>query len=189
MKTMRITRIIVLLSAIIGVFGIQAMAQSEDDKIKVDVTVHSDKTADERANDKLREREVLKAAEDRHKAEMAAAIAAKDTKALLAQTRTIYISSSTTYFKPVMLQNAFRKRSDFDLLQVAMIDAYGKQDLADAIIEIDRPLFTYYFTYKITDRSTGLLLGTGRVTAFDGSIAAGKLAEKIVQDIAKARKP
>ncbi len=46
---------------------------------------------------------------------------------------------------------------------------------------------TYIFTYQITDRGTGIILATGKVTAFDGNIAAPRLAGRIVEDIKKAR--
>jgi hypothetical protein len=68
-----------------------------------------------------------------------------------------------------------------------MIDGWGKHDLADTEIEIDRPLFTFTFTYKITNRSTGILLATGKVTAWDGNAAAPMLAERIIEEIRKAR--
>jgi len=87
----------------------------------------------------------------------------------------------------VQLQNALRKRSKVEAWQMAMIDAGDKQDLADTYIEVDRPLFTFTFTYKITDRKSGILLATGKVTAFDGNAAAPLLAERIVAEIRNAR--
>jgi len=87
----------------------------------------------------------------------------------------------------VQLQNALRKRNEVDAWQLAMIDGWDKRNVADTEIEIDRPLFTFTFTYKITNRSTGLLLATGKVTAFDGNAAAPMLAERIVEEIRKAR--
>jgi hypothetical protein len=55
------------------------------------------------------------------------------------------------------------------------------------LVEVDRPIFTFIFTYKITDRTTGILLTSGQVTAFDGNAAAPLLAERIIEDIKKAR--
>ena len=70
---------------------------------------------------------------------------------------------------------------------MAIIDGWDKRSLADIIIETDRPLFTYTFTYKITQRSNGILLATGKITAFDGDAAAPKLAGRIIEEIRKAR--
>ena len=70
---------------------------------------------------------------------------------------------------------------------MAIVDGWNKRDTADIIIDIDRPLFTYTFTYKITDRSNGIVLATGKVTAFDGNSAAPKLAQRIIEEMKVAR--
>ena len=70
---------------------------------------------------------------------------------------------------------------------MAIVDGWGKRDVADVIIEIDRPLFTYTFTYQITSRSNGIVLATGKVSAFDGNAAAPRLAERIIEEIRVAR--
>ena len=62
-----------------------------------------------------------------------------------------------------------------------------KGNIADIHIDIDRPLFTYTFTYKVTHRSTGIILATGKVTAFDGNAAAPKLADRIIEEIRNAK--
>jgi len=59
----------------------------------------------------------------------------------------------------------------------------GKHGAGDIYIEIDRPLFTYTFTNKLTNRSNGIVLATGTVTAFDGNDAAPKLAARIIEEI------
>lgn len=71
--------------------------------------------------------------------------------------------------------------------QLAIVDGWPNRNVADVNIDIDRPLFTYTFTYKITDRATGIVLATGKVTAFDGNEAAPKLAEKIIEEMRNAR--
>jgi hypothetical protein len=70
---------------------------------------------------------------------------------------------------------------------MAIVDGWDKRNVADVIIDIDRPLFTYTFTYKITNRSNGGILATGKVTAFDGNSAAPKLAQRIVEEMKIAR--
>jgi hypothetical protein len=60
---------------------------------------------------------------------------------------------------------------------------------ADIEVEIDRPLFTDTFTYRLTDRRTGLALAAGEVTGWDGDAAAPKLARRIVEEIRRARRP
>ena len=61
--------------------------------------------------------------------------------------------------------------------------------MADLLIEIDRPLFTYVHTFVIIDKKTSIVLDSGKVTAFDGTIASGGIAKDIVKFFAQARLP
>jgi hypothetical protein len=165
--------------------GISTYAQSNEQRITV--TVKPAQTVEERVADSIKEKELREAAEDKLAAEKSARIAAKSSRSLLGSARTIFISSNTSYFEPVQLQNALRKHSEFEAWDIAIIDGWDKLKIADIIIEVDRPLFTFTFTYKVTDRSTGRLLTSGKITAFDGNAAAPHLAKRIVEDIKKAR--
>jgi len=165
--------------------GMNVYAQSSEQNITV--TVKPSQTVEERVADSIKERELREAAEEKLAREKAARTVAKSPRALLASARTFFISSGTSYFERVQLENALRKRSEFEAWEMVIIEAWDKSNLADAHIEIDRPVFTFIFTYKVTDRSTGVLLASGKVTAFDGNIAAPLLAERIVEDLKKAR--
>jgi hypothetical protein len=99
----------------------------------------------------------------------------------------MYIFSDTDFFEEIQLQNALRKRSEFAEWQMAILEGGENRKIADLLINIDRPLFTYTFTYQIIDRSTGVVLTTGKVTAWDGNDAAPKLASRIMDDLKKAR--
>lgn|GEM_PF-557277 len=153
----------------------------------ITVTVRPAQTVEERVADEVKEKELRKAAEEKLAAEESARISETTPRSLLAHTRTVYVESGTSFFEPVQLQNALRKRDEVEAWQLAIIDDWNKRGVADIIIEVDRPLFTYTFTYKITHRSTGVLLATGKVTAFDSNVAAPKLAGRIVEEIQKAR--
>jgi hypothetical protein len=52
---------------------------------------------------------------------------------------------------------------------------------------VDRPLFTYDFTYSVSDSHTGIVVATGKVTAIDGPHAAQGIAEKLVREFEKGR--
>jgi hypothetical protein len=176
-----------IVSVLIFVFaaGISTYAQSNEQSITV--TVKPSQTVEERVADSIKEKELREAAEDKLAAEKSARIAAKSPRSLLGHAQTIFVSSNTSYFEPVQLQNALRKHSEFEAWDMAIIDGWDKGKIADMIIEVDRPLFTFTFTYKVTDRSTGILLTSGKITAFDGNAAAPLLAKRIVEDIKKAR--
>ncbi len=116
-----------------------------------------------------------------------AAIARADPAEMLRSAQTVYISSNTDFFEPVQLQNALGQRDEFVTWKMMVVDGWDSRKLADIEIEVDRPLFTYTFTYKITDQKTSVLLATGKVTAFDGNLAAPELAKEIVKRIKAVR--
>ena len=144
-------------------------------------------TVEERVANEMKEKALRKAAEEKLAAEESAKIAESNPRTLLSRARTFFIDSDTSFFESVQLQNAIRSRTETNAWQLAIIDSGDKANIADVLVSIDRPLFTYTFTYKVTHRATGILLATGKVTAFDGNTAAPMLAERIVEEIRKAR--
>lgn len=184
MKRISIARVLVVLAVSLTTCGAMSAQTSEQ---TVNVRVLPTRTVEERVADDLKEKELRKAAEEKRAAEESARIAESSPKALLSRARTLYIDSDTSFFEAVQLQNALRQRDEIDTWQMAMVDGWDKRNIADVIIAIDRPLFTYTFTYKITHRGTGIILATGHVTAFDGNGAAPRLAERIVEEIRNAR--
>ena len=184
MKRARLNRVLTLV-AVIGSANVFALAQTGEQTINVKIVPST--TVEEKVANEAKEKDLRKAAEGKRAAAEAARIAETSPKALLSRARILYIYSNTDYFETVQLQNALRKRAEVDAWQLAMVDGWDKRDVADIQIEIDRPLFTWTFTYKITNRSNGILLATGKVNAFDGNAAAPMLAERIVEEIRKAR--
>jgi hypothetical protein len=144
-------------------------------------------TVEDRVADAVKEKELRQAAEDQIASQKSAQIATRRPKELLGRARTMFIQSGTSFFEPILLQNALRKRQEFESWEMAIIDGWDKRNVADVIVEVDRPLFTFTFTYKVTDRSTGMLLATGKLTAFDSNEAAPQLAARLIEEIKKAR--
>ena len=186
-KIGRIFRSVLVLVAAAFFFAATQDANAQTSEQKVTVVVQPAQSVEERVADAVKEKELLKAAEEKKAAEESARLAEMSPKALLGRARTVYISSGTSFFEPVQLQNALRKRSEVEAWQLMIVDGWDKRNVADLLVEVDRPLFTYTFTYQLTHRSTGVVLATGKVTAFDGNAAAPKLAKKIVEEIKKAR--
>jgi hypothetical protein len=184
MKRARLNRVLMLV-AVFGLANGFASAQTGEQTINVKIVPST--TVEEKVANETKEKDLRKAAEEKRAAAEAARIAETSPKALLSRARILFIHSNTDYFETVQLQNALRKRNEIDAWQLAMVDGWDKRDVADIVIEIDRPLFTWTFTYKITNRSNGILLATGKVNAFDGNAAAPMLAERIVDEIRKAR--
>jgi hypothetical protein len=179
-------QIVVCALALIATLGGAAQTRAQSTQ-NINVTVRPSQTVEQRVADDMKEKELRRAAEEKLAAAESERIAENSPKALLKRARTFYVESRTSYFEPVQLQNELRKRDEFDRWGMAIVDGWGKREFADVLVEVDRPLFTYTFTYKITARDTGVLLATGKLTAFDGNAAAPKLADRIVEEIKKAR--
>jgi len=115
-----------------------------------------------------------------------AALANTDPKQLLKNARTIYIHSKTSFLTVDTLERALAEQKDWPKLELTIV-----QDprVADLLIDIDRPLFTYVHTFVIADKKTSIVLGSGKVTAFDGTIASGGLAKQIIKTFSAARLP
>ena len=185
MNMKRLTPQLLLLAIVTLITASATNAQTTEQN--VNVTIRPSQTVEQRVADEVKTKELLKAAEERAAAEEAARIAETNPKALLRRARVVFVDSDTSFFEPVQLQNALRKRTEFDDWQMAIIDGWDKRNVADVIISIDRPLFTYTFTYKITNRSNSIVLATGKITAFDGNDAAPKLAQRIIEEMKIAR--
>ena len=162
-------------------------ARAQTTEHNVTITVRPSQSVEEKVADEFKEKTLRKEAEEKMAAAESARIAETSPRALLGRARTIYVESGTSFFEPVQLQNALLKRTEFDDWQMAIVEGWEKRNVADLLVEVDRPLFTYTFTYKVTHRATGVVIATGKVTAFDGTAAAPKLAQRIFEEMKKAR--
>lgn len=100
--------------------------------------------------------------------------------------RTIRIDSETQYLTVSTLERALMQQKNWDQLGLNIV---GNGCYADLEIEVHRLVFTHFHTYVVTDKSTGVVLAAGRVTAFDGVVASGPMAEQIVKILSAARLP
>jgi S1-C subfamily serine protease len=117
-------------------------------------------------------------------AQSSASIASADPKQILKNAKTIYIRSKTAFLTVDTLDRALAQQKDWDKLGLTIVQ---EPSVADLLIELDRPLFTYGHTFVIIDKKTSIVLGSGKVTAFDGTIASGGLAKDIVKIFTAAR--
>jgi hypothetical protein len=114
-----------------------------------------------------------------------AAVASSSAQDILRTARTLHIGTHSMYFTPESLERALAGQKDFESLGLMVV-----QDVrvADLLVTVDRPLFTYTFTYSVTDSRTSRVLDSGKVTAIDGGAAAGKIAKQLVSKWAKVRR-
>jgi hypothetical protein len=184
MKMKKLTRRLILLATITLIAaGVNAQTPEQN----VNVTIRPSQTVEQRVADEVKAKDLRAAAEEKRAAEEAARIAETSPKGILSRAHVVYIYSSTDFLTDVQLQNALRKRPEFETWQMAIVDGWGKHEAADIVISVDRPLFTYTFTYKITSRGNGIVLATGKVTGWDGNDAAPKLAQRVIEDLKVAR--
>jgi len=107
-----------------------------------------------------------------------------ESRDLLRAARTVFIWSETVYLRPELLENALRGKADFQSFDIAIVK---DRQAADLVINLNRPLFTFDFTYSITHRQSSRLVASGKVTAFDGNGAASKIAKELIKQMQSAR--
>ena len=115
-----------------------------------------------------------------------AAISNVDPKQIVKNARTIFIQSKTAFLTVDTLDRALALQKEWPQLELTIVQ---DRRVADLLIEIDRPIFTYVHTFVIIDKKTSIVLDSGKVTAFDGTIASGGLAKEIVKFFIAARLP
>jgi S1-C subfamily serine protease len=113
-----------------------------------------------------------------------AAVVTSSAQGILRAARTIHIASRSMYFTPDSLEKALAGQKGFESLGLVIVK---DMRVADLLITVDRPLFTYTFTYSVTDPRTSRVLDSGKVTAIDGGAAGARIAKQLVNKWAKAR--
>ena len=109
---------------------------------------------------------------------------AAGTTGALRSARSLVIISETVFLKPHQLENELRKQPEFASMQLVIVK---DPRAADIRVELDRPLFTYTFTFAVIHQETSLQLTAGKVTAFDGNFAAPKIAKELLKRMDAAR--
>jgi S1-C subfamily serine protease len=113
-----------------------------------------------------------------------AAVSAANPQSILRSAKTAAVRSRTMFFTADSLERALSREKEFPALGLLLVkDAR----VADLILEIDRPLFTYQFTYSLLDPKTSIVLASGKVTAFDGEAASNMIAEQVLKILEKSR--
>ena len=84
-----------------------------------------------------------------------AAISNADPRQIVKNARTIFIHSKTSFLTIDTLDRALALQKEWPRLELTIVQ---DQRVADLLIEIDRPLFTYVHTFVITDKKTSIVL-------------------------------
>lgn len=107
-----------------------------------------------------------------------------DPDEIVRAAQSIFVESHTIWMKGNLLQDALYVRPEIREWGIRIIDDRNE---ADIYIDVTRPFLTYDWIFKMISPKTGMVLGTGQVTAIDGPAAAQRLAIDIVKRIRSAR--
>ncbi len=111
-------------------------------------------------------------------------IGSMDSAAVLRNCKNIFVESHTIYLKGNLLQDALYTRPEIRDWGIHIVD---DRPSADIYIDVTRPFLTFDWEFKMIDNHTGAVLGSGKVVAWDGHIAAPQLAVEILKIFRAAR--
>jgi hypothetical protein len=103
---------------------------------------------------------------------------------ILAASKTIYVRSRTTSFKPDQLINALNKQREFGQFGLTFVD---DPSVADLVLELDHVVFTWKYTFKLSSQRLGTILATGDNIIWDGNLGADDMANRVVEKLKTAR--
>jgi len=117
-------------------------------------------------------------------AELSDPINARDPNEILRKFRSMYVVSKTIYAKPEVVQSALQKEPALAAWGIVLV---SDPQLADLRLTIDRPLFTFTWTYELTHQNSGIILDTTRVKGVTDGDIAPQMAHTLAKKIATAR--
>lgn len=103
---------------------------------------------------------------------------------VLLASKTIYVASRTTFFKPDQLVNELKKRAEVDAWGLSFVD---DEQVADLVLTLDHVVFTYKFTFTLAHQRTGVIVATGSRIIWDGNLGAPDMAERVIEKLTQVR--
>jgi hypothetical protein len=96
--------------------------------------------------------------------------------------RTIQIQTGTWLAKSEMCEGALQNHPEFDDWELSLVRVSGA-----VMVKIDHQPGWFYYQYSMVHAATGLVLLSGNVSAWDGNVACGKVADRIIERIKRVR--
>src|ERR1041384_8135817 len=101
-----------------------------------------------------------------------------DPALVLRSARTIAVRSMTMYLEAEQFESELRKLPEFKTLDLAIV----KDDqIADIKIEINRSALSFNYSYSVTNPLTSLVVTSGKITAWNGDLAAPRIAKEVLK--------
>src|SRR5205823_1903068 len=102
------------------------------------------------------------------------------TGAITKKVRTFYVESATGLIPRDDILQALRNEKDFSKLDMVLTD---DAKLADVMVVVDYIPWTFDYTFKAFEQKGKVIIAAGRVTEFNGYLAAPALAKKLVNQL------
>lgn len=103
---------------------------------------------------------------------------------VLLASKTIYVESRSTFFKPEQLINELQKKRELSDWELSFVD---DRQVADLILTLDHIVFTYKFTFTLAHQRTGVVVASGNVIIWDGNLGAPQMAKRVIEKLTQIR--
>ena len=113
-----------------------------------------------------------------------ASAAEQKEKQVARSAASLAVVSNTILIERDLMIEAVKNEKDFDGLDLVIINGPERADLR---LEVAYVPWTFDYTYKVLDQNTGIVVGAGKITAFNGYLAAPKLAHNALDKLKKHR--
>jgi hypothetical protein len=98
--------------------------------------------------------------------------------------RTFAIKSDTWLVPKDLVVQAMQNHKDFPGLDLVMVNDW---QLAQVRVEVGYVDWTFDYTYKAIDQKRDVLIASGKVTQFNGYLAAPAIADAVIEKLKKER--
>jgi hypothetical protein len=109
-----------------------------------------------------------------------------DPLTIMRSARTIFVRSMTVYLEAEQLESELGKRPEFKSLELVLVK---DEQMADIKLEINRAEFSFNYAFTATNPSTSMVIAGGKVTAWNGSFAAPRIAKDFLKQVLASREP
>ena len=117
-------------------------------------------------------------------ADAATKIAKTDANKVAKTVRTFAVKSDTWLVPRDLVLEAIQNHKDFSGLDLVLVNDW---QIAQVRVEVGYVDWTFDYTYKAIDQKRDILIASGKVTAFNGYLAAPEIADAIVEKMKKDR--
>jgi mono/diheme cytochrome c family protein len=105
--------------------------------------------------------------------------------ALLSVSQTMAVYSKTRFFNIDFFQTDLLNNKEFQAQGLSLTDNWSTTDLQ---LVIDRPVFTFDYTFNLKHAKKGIVIVSGKINAGDGRSASPKIAKELVKKLQELRK-